>query len=176
MRTWPHAPPRCVTAPRTYCITAGTYQKFPFFRGNERIEILHDTLLETAEDFGWELLAWAVFANHYHLVGISPNVESPARTLCAKVHTLSAKALNRLDGTPGRKVWYRYWDTRITYEKSFVARMAYVHNNAVKHGLVERPDQYPWCSAAWFLREGHGPFVESVLSFKTDAVNVIDDF
>jgi len=157
-------------------ITAGTYGKEPLFYDDERLEILHDKLLKSAEEDGWNLMAWAIFANHYHIVGISPESESAVKRLCSKIHTLSATDLNRLDGTPGRQVWYRAWDTRITYERSLMARLAYVHTNAVKHGLVGQADEYRWCSAAWFLREGDRPFVESVMSFKTDTVNVFDDF
>ena len=157
-------------------VTAGTLDKIPHFHDDQRLEILHDLLLKSAEEDGWELLAWAVFDNHYHFVGVSPGAESAAKRLCSKVHTLSAIELNRLDGTPGRRVWYRSWDTRISYERSVMARLAYVHTNAVKHGLVKRPDEYRWCSAAWFLREGDRPFVESVTSFKTDKVNVFDDY
>ncbi|HRI45294.1 MAG TPA: hypothetical protein PLL78_04105 [Fimbriimonadaceae bacterium] len=96
--------------------------------------------------------------------------------MTAKIHGLSARELNHLDGTPGRAVWYRCWDTRITFEKSVMARIAYVHHNAVRHGIVQRAEDYPWCSARWFLQHGDRPFVESVLSFNTDKVNVLDDY
>jgi putative transposase len=157
-------------------ITAGTYQKAPLFSDDERLGILHDTLLKVVGEQGWDPLAWAAFSNHYHLLAIAPDTEDAVRRLTAKVHGLSARELNLLDGTPGRTVWYRCWDTRITYEKSIMARIAYVHYNAVRHGIVQRAEDYPWCSARWFLQHGDRPFVESVLSFKTDKVNVYDDY
>ena len=40
--------------------------------------------------------------------------------------------LNRIDDTPGRRVMYKFWDTRLTFEKSWLARLNYVHQNAVK--------------------------------------------
>ena len=49
-------------------------------------------------------------------------------------------------------IWHNFWDTELTYEKSYLARLNYVHQNAVKHGLVARACQYRWCSAAWFER------------------------
>jgi putative transposase len=84
--------------------------------------------------------------------------------------------VNKLDGAAGRAVWYRCWDTRLTYEKSYLARLAYVHTNPVKHGLVADAREYRWCSAAWFAEKSERAFYETVMSFKTDRVNVYDDF
>lgn len=176
MRTWPHAPSKCVTDPGTYFVTAATYQKKALFRGKQRLDLLHDRLLAMAEELGWDLMAWAVFPNHYHWVGISPDTKNAVGVLCGKTHRQSAIELNALDGTPGRQVWYRSWDVRVTYEKSLLARMAYTMENPVRHGLVKAARDYPWCSAAWLEREGDRPFVESVRSFKTDKVNVYDEF
>jgi putative transposase len=44
--------------------------------------------------------------------------------------------VNGLDQSPERQVWYNYWDTLLTYQSSYLARLNYVHQNAVKHRLV----------------------------------------
>jgi len=38
---------------------------------------------------------------------------------------------------------YEFWDTRLTFEKSWLARLNYVHQNAVKHELVSIANEYP---------------------------------
>ncbi len=176
MKSWPHAPSKLVTEPGTYIITAATYRRLPLFAGPERLEILHSLLLETLAEKEWNPMAWAVFPNHYHVVGTSPDIPGTVREFTVKLHMRAAKALNEWDQTPGRQVWYRCWDTRITFEKSLLARLAYVHQNPVHHGLVQRAEDYPWCSMKWFVEQGELPFVQSVLSFKTDQVKVPDDF
>ena len=176
MKTWPHAPSKSVTHPGIYIITAGTYHKAPLYRGHERLELLHDLLLETAGEQGWELFSWAVFPNHYHLVGRSPLVENASNLLSGTLHRAAGKLLNDLDDCRGRQVWQNAWDTRLTFEKSIMARIAYVHRNPCHHGMVAEPMDYPYCSARWFVEQGDRPFVESVLSFKTDKVNVYDPF
>ena len=96
------------------------------------------------------LQAWAFFTNHYHIV---INFENTSTTHCdfmRHLHRELAIRLNRIDSTPGRRVMYEFWDTRLTFEKSWLARLNYVHQNAVKHGLVPLANQYPWCSASWF--------------------------
>ncbi|MBV6457971.1 MAG: hypothetical protein HONBIEJF_01092 [Fimbriimonadaceae bacterium] len=176
MTRWPHSPSHVVDHPGTYVLTAATYQKVPLFKGEQRLEMLHDILLEELDKAGWDVQAWAVFPNHYHFVGLSPDTGLGLQRLTRAIHGRSAIALNKLDGTPGRMVWYRCWDTRIIFERSYLARLAYVHNNAVRHGLVEDAQLYPWCSAQWFALRSARPFYESVMSFKTDRVSVYDDF
>ena len=77
---------------------------------------------------------------------------------------------------PGRRVWFNYRETRITYEKSYLARLNYVHQNAVKYGLVSVANQYPWCSARWFERIASPAMVKSIYRFKSDRLQVGDDF
>jgi len=64
----------------------------------------------------------------------------------------------------------------LTFERSWLARLNYVHQNPVKHGVVPVANQYPWCSAAWFERTASPAQVKTIYSFKTDRVNVYDDF
>jgi putative transposase len=162
-----------------YFVTAGTYLKEHHFRSKHRLEVLHRGLLTVTRDFGWRLEAWAVFSNRYHFVGHSPPDSPDATSLSQMLGVLHAKSatwLNRLDKTPGREVWHNYRDTKLTYKKSYYARLNYVHQNAVKHGLVPVASQYPWCSAAWFERETSQAMVKSIYQFKTDMVRVDDDF
>jgi putative transposase len=72
---------------------------------------------------------------------------SSLRVLLSLLHEKTAKWANRLDRAPGRKVWFNYRETRLTYQKSYLARLNYTHQNAVKHGLVAAAHLYPWCSA-----------------------------
>ena len=75
-----------------------------------------------------------------------------------------------------RTVWHNFREARLTYQYSYLARLNYVHQNAVKHGLVQVANQYPWCSAAWFERLASPAQVKTIYSFKTDQVKVEDDF
>src|SRR5262245_44617663 len=136
---WPHAPEHRLSVSGTYFVTASTYLRPHHFRGATRLAVLHRGLLRVADMFGWSLEAWAVFSNHYHFVGHSPPAQDTAANLSQMLGTLhekTAKWINRLDAARGRRVWHNYRETRLTYEKSYRARLNYVHQNAVKHGLV----------------------------------------
>jgi putative transposase len=176
---WPHAPTHQLAERGTYFVTAATYGKEHHFRGRARLAVLHRGLLTVARDFGWQFEAWAVFSNHYHFVAHSPALADDATTLSAMLGVLHSKTggwVNRLDKTPGRQVWHNFWDTRLKSHRSYLARLNYVHQNAVKHGLVPVANQYPWCSAAWFERTASGAMVKSIYRFKTDLLQLMDEF
>jgi putative transposase len=175
MHQWPHAPSRAVHGPGTYIVTAATLHKEHFFKGAADLDLLHDSLLVTAEEFGWRLEAWAVFSNHYHFVGFCQD-ESRLDAFTRKLHGLTAIQLNKRYGFSGRKVWFQYWQTRLTYEKSYFARLNYVHHNPVKHGLVSEAADYRWCSARWFEEGAPRAFVDMVRAFPIDRISVPDDF
>jgi putative transposase len=88
------------------------------------------------------------------------------------LHVETAGWVNRLDGTPGRQVWFNFRDTRLTFRRSYLARLNYTHQNAVKHGLVLVANQYPWCSAAWFERAASPAQVKAIYRFKIDKLPI----
>ncbi len=157
-------------------VTAGTYQKSHILDTPERLDLALEQLFDCACEFGWELEAWSVLVNHYHFVALSPPDVRTLAKMVNKLHHGIAKALNLLDGTPGRRVMYQYFDTLVTHERSYLARLKYVHENPVHHGVVKVASQYPWCSAAWFEGNGDSAFVNLVKSFRIDRLHVVDDY
>lgn len=173
---WPHAPTHRLSESGVYMVTAATYLKAHHFRGADRLSVLHRGLLALCAQYGWRLEAWAVFSNHYHFVAHSPADPTTLRTMLAHLHCQTANWINGKDGQPGRMVWHNYWETRLTFERSYRARLNYVHQNPVRHLLVPVANLYPWCSARWFERSASPPAVRSIYRFKADQVRVTDDF
>jgi putative transposase len=174
--SWPHAPPHYFTPKGVYLITAATLHRKQLFDSNAKLNLLRDTTFALAKNYQLILQAWAFFPNHYHLVLSFENSATTHRIFVRHLHRELAERLNRMDTTARRRVMYEFWDTHLTFEKSWLARLNYVHHNAVKHGIVPVANQYPWCSAAWFESNARSGFVKSVYSFKTDAIKVPDDF
>jgi putative transposase len=173
---WPHAPVHWLFEPGLYIVTTGTYCKLPHLSSPSRLDFFQDSLFRYASEFSWDLRAWAVLANHYHFVAVSPSNPGTLRKFLGKLHMQTAKQINCWDNTPGRTVWFQFWDSHITFERSYLARLNYVHYNPARHGIVPLAENYKWCSASWFARHAAPAFVETVKSFKTDQVNVPDDF
>ena len=95
-----------------------------------------DTSFALAKQYALIVQARAFFSNHYHLI-LSFEKSAATRTAFIRhLHRELAIRLNCTDNSAGRRVMYEFWDTRLTFEKSWLARLNYVHQNAVKHGLV----------------------------------------
>ncbi len=175
-KEWAHSPSHCFVPEATYIVTAGTYQKKRFFDSPERLGIVLSALMQQANRFDWSLQAWAVLSNHYHFVALAPEDAPSLKRMIQAVHSVTARVANEHDNARGRKVWFQYRDTCITSEKSYLARLHYVHANPVKHRVVAVAENYLWCSMGWFLCEAEAGFRRTVLSFKWDRVSIEDDF
>ena len=175
-KDWPHAPVHRLSEHGTYIVTAGTLNKLHHFRGPEWLDRLESALLRHMKDAGWQLEAWAVFSNHYHFVAHALADAQSLRDVLTTLHSETARERNRAENAAGRQVWHNFWDTQLTFEKSYLSRLSYVHHNPVKHGLVQVASQYRWCSAAWFERTASHAQVRTIYSFKTDKVRIQDDY
>jgi putative transposase len=175
MADWPHSPLHRLTERGAYIVTAGTYRKQPFFHSEQRLTLLNEELFRVAEKNGIELQAWAIFPNHYHFVAQVGRAES-LRPALSELHTLTARALNAMDQAPGRKVWFQFWETHVTNDRSYFARVHYVYENPVRHKIARRAANYPWCSAAWFKSKADPAFRKTVDAFPCDRVLVADPY
>jgi putative transposase len=174
--SWHHGPLHLFVPDTIYMVTASTFKKQHIFDSLVKLQQLQNKLFEVVGAYGWELQAWALFADHYHFVAHSPEDGVSLKRLIQRFHSQSARLANQIDRLPGRRVWFQYWDNCLTYERSYYARLNYVHNNPVKHGIVSTAEEYPFCSARWFEENTEVEVYEKVISVPYDRVNVLDDF
>ncbi len=74
------------------------------------------------------------------------------------------------------KIFNNYWDTCITYEKSYYARLNYLYNNPVKHRYVQRAHEYEWGSF-YFRYRNEKSYIETLIQkFPCDALKMNDDY
>ena len=173
---WSHAPVHKLLECGTYMITAGTYKKEPMFNTPEKLDLMMTEFFRLATEFEWQPQAWAFMSNHYHVILLSPEQVSSLPELIREVHRVTGMRVNNEDQTPGRQVWYQYWDKRLTFPASLFPRLKYVHQNAVHHRVVLRAEDYRWCSATWFKQRADLGFQKTIAKFKTERLNEYDDF
>ncbi len=129
-------------------------------------------MLDVFAKEGWHLEAWAVLSNHYHVVAHSPNGNAETLgPLLQKLHSLATKRLNREEGVPGRaRLWQNFRETHLTYQRSYLSRLNYVHQNPRHHGLVGRASDWKWCSAADFKQQATPAWLKTIASFNYDEI------
>jgi putative transposase len=175
-KTYLHNPPHYFVPNAMYIVTGAVLYNQHLLHDNIRKSLFWEILLERVLYWKWELEAWAILENHYHFIARAPENPLTLEALIRQTHSKTAVELNRLDKAPGRKVWHNYWDTCITFETSYHARLHYVHLNPVKHELVENAEEYPFCSYRWFLEKANNDFQNTVMNQPMDRVDVVDDF
>ena len=145
LKKYPHNPPHLFVDGAFYFITGGIIEKRHLLKDEVGKDFLREAMRKWFPQFGWKLDAWIILSNHYHLMA-KANLSKDMPTIINRLHGASATFFNRKDGTPGRKVWWNYWDTCIRGDIDFEFRMSYIYWNAVKHGVVEHPKDYKWSS------------------------------
>ncbi len=175
---WPHAPPHRLSEAGVYFLTARTRDQKHLLKVDDMKDWFETKLLEMAVEFGWRHEAWCVLSNHYHFVAHSPVGVNSAESLSAmiqKLHSLTTKELNRRDRTPGRtRLWQNFRETHLTFQRSYLARLNYVHQNAVHHGLVRVASDWKWCSAKKFEQSVTPAWLKTIFSFKYDEIALED--
>jgi len=152
-------------------LTFSCYRRLPLF-GNDRIkDAFVDQIQFAREQTGFHLLAWVVMPEHVHLL-IWPRLpEYPVskvawiikRDLAQRVierwRELDASILKELEA---RKNQTRFWQRGGGYDRNIHSfdelneKIRYIHQNPVRRGLVDRPQDWAWSSARWYdgQREG----------------------
>lgn len=117
----------------------------------------------------YRLYAWVVMPNHVHVLS-----QLVARWTMAKIVASwksftgrqIAQYMDRVgwEGEAGawrsrgkRQIWQReYWDRFMRNERHFETAVAYIHNNPVRAGLVDRAEDWLWSSARLALSDPSG--------------------
>jgi REP element-mobilizing transposase RayT len=102
-------------------------------------------LLErTVKRYGWQLHAYCLMGNHFHLV-----LDTPGANIAAGMQYLkSSYALwfNEAKPREGHLFERRYYSGLVDREAHFFAACRYVVLNPVRAGLCRHPADWPWSS------------------------------
>ena len=150
-----HSPPHFVFSDdgsHAVHLTAACFEHSPVIgRSTERLDRFACELLESTSKAVERVISWCVLPNHYHILATTEHLPKAISAL-GRLHGRSAFRWNREDNCRGRQVFCRTSDRVIRSERHFWATVNYVHHNPVRHGYVERWEDWPWSSANEYLR------------------------
>ncbi len=147
-KTYPHNPPHLFRPNAKYFITGSTYEKKHHLRSDDAKKKVEHYMFSSFEHYGWQIEDWVLLNNHYHIMVDAPSDAVTLSHVIKNFHRFSAiwllkNSSPRIDST---KTWYNYWDTCITFENAYFARLHYIWVNPVKHRYVADPAEWPWGS------------------------------
>jgi putative transposase len=149
----------------SYFFTLITYQRQRLFSDPSNVERWHRAVAKVQRARPFVVEAEVVMPDHLHIIWTLPETEADYATRIWLIKTAFTKGqLSRIGfGTVNesrarkgeRNVWQRrYWEHVIRDEKDFQAHVDYIHINPVKHGLVERPCDWPHSTFGIWLERG----------------------
>jgi putative transposase len=108
---------------------------------------------EAQERIPIRCLAYCLMPNHFHLV-LWPSADNELRDFMAWLTTTHSKRWHAARGTTGTGHVYqgRYKAFPVSTDTHFLGVCRYVERNALRAGLVQRAEDWPWGSLAQRMR------------------------
>ena len=124
----------------------------------DEIERLRAAVTATKAERPFGVKAWVVLPDHMHCVWEMPEGDADYAMRWRLIKSRFSMGLPpgrmrpSLVARQERGIWLRrFWEHHVRCEEELAACVRYCLNNPVKHGLVERPEAWPWSS---FHRDG----------------------
>lgn len=149
-----------------YFLTLVTHERYPLFREEQARQYLHDAIDKTRIDWPMTIHEMVLLPDHLHLLS---SIDDPEQDYSTRIRLIKKQFTHAWlenggyegPATPSRKqrsirgVWQkRFYEHTIRNQKELLAHVVYTHMNPVKHGLVERPVDWPWSTFHRHVKEG----------------------
>ncbi len=134
--------------------------------GETARRILRRSVVSVRRRLPFDLHVFVLLPDHLHCIASMPDDDDDFPTRWRQIKSLFTREYLQTGGrdrtvTPqsrrqGRRgVWQpRYWEHRIRDERDYLQHRDYIHLNPVRHGYVERPEDWPWSSFHRHVRLG----------------------
>jgi putative transposase len=139
--------PRSLLPDGFFHVTSRGVARGLIFRDSYDYVALRAQLREVIRKFGWNVYAYCLMPNHYHLV-----LESDREHLSAGMHRLNglyAQRFNRRHHRVGHLFQNRFAAYAIESDEHLFKAILYVAENPVRAGLCEQATDWPWGTTAF---------------------------
>ncbi len=130
----------------------------------DQIAALREALQTTKRSQPFRIDAMAVLPDHVHAIWTLPpdDHDYSGRWRAIKAGFTGAVRARGVSVRRNRRgeydVWQRrFWEHLIRDGTDFTRHVDYIHFNPVKHGLAQRPVDWPWSSLHRYIRQGIVP-------------------
>lgn len=143
-----------IIAPNTlyHIVSRGNNQRNIFRRSGDYKKFL-SILIETKKKYPFYLYIYNLLPNHYHLEIESQ--ETPISKIMHQINSSYVKYFHRRYGSSGHLFQGRFFSTIVNREFYFWTLASYIDCNAVKAGLVKKPEDYRWSSYSIYCQKNY---------------------
>ena len=141
--------PRSSTPASFFHVINRTARRVPIFVRSTDYRAFQNVLSAGLARYPVDLFAYAVMANHWHLV-VGPKSTEALSEFMRWVTATHAVRWHHRHGTIGQGALYkgRFLAVPVASAASLVRVCRYVERNALTAGLVKHAEDWPWCSLA----------------------------
>jgi putative transposase len=149
-----------------FFFTVVTEARRSLFLSEGTRNLLTEAMRKTREEHPWENVAMVLLPDHLHLLWRLRPDDTDYSLRIGSFKRRFTRAFLKAGGQESpvssarrrqryRGVWQRkFWEHTIRDARDFHMHLDYIHMNPVKHGLVERPGDWPWSSFHRYVRMG----------------------
>jgi putative transposase len=160
-------------------ITFSCHRRLQLLGSARRRDLVVRALEKVRVKYKLVVIGYVVMSEHVHLLvsepmiqdlsvaikalkqSVSRQVWGSSRPLDLRQTELFAPAASS-EKRP-RRFWQpRFYDFNVRTEKKRIEKLRYIHRNPVTRGLAERPQDWRWSSARFYLRDEQGPVAINV--------------
>jgi putative transposase len=156
-------------------LTFSCYRRLPLLNRDRSRTWLIDAVLQARSKDVFDLWAWVAMPEHVHLVLLPHRDVRVATILSAIKQSVSKRAIRwlrenapdyldeLLDRQPSGALTHRFWQRGGGYDRNLRSvrdvheKIAYVHDNPIRRGLVARAADWEWSSAGAWATGGATP-------------------
>jgi len=156
--------------PRRIPFIQGNYYHI-YNRGAGRQRIFHEhrnyvyllrLLKSVTRECEVTVIAYCLLPNHYHWL-LRQDGETPLGKVPARVFGSYSQAFNHAYGRSGTLFEGPYKALAVDTDAYFVNLCSYIHLNAVHHGLVDTPEDWPYSNYLEWIDKRPGTLVDKAL-------------
>ena len=148
-------------------ITFSCYRRLPLLAPPQARGVFVHVLDRVRNEYGFKLVGYVVMPEHVHLLITEPPCGTPSTVLKMLKQRVShelrkrrstltrQESLGESSDPPLPQFWqHRFFDFNVWSRKKKIEKLAYMHANPLKRGLVTDPKHWPWSSYAFYQRRG----------------------
>lgn len=134
-----------------YFFTVVCWQRRPFFAEPAAIDLLREAIRSVKKKRPFIIDAIVILPDHLHCIWRLPRNDSDFSGRWREIK----KHVTRKYGLTSGRVWqHRFWEHLLRDEEDWRRHVDYIHFNPVKHGLVQRPADWPYSSFPAAVQKG----------------------